>query len=507
MFWLAVMAGVVVHELGHLLACRALGAQVTAFQLGGTKAAIRFRAGRVKVSIGWPYRGRVSYTGALSVWRRAVFTLAGALADLALAGLLLAGWAALASWRGIPPLAFVAADGLAVTGLFSLMPFRTRSGELTDGAQLFELRSGVAAARLATARQAAAGLLGAVRVAELLELHAGLDVRDGRLTEAEAVNLALLEYFVALLPVRLPDDVALLAERRVAPLAQRRDLVRAGPLACVTLALLRLRRGDAQGHAEAERLCERALAGTAVTDVLRRTAVAAVIMSRQARGLPHADLRATAADVPVGEIPNPAAMAALLGAIFDPERALGAFKYGDPGARLGAGRIATGLRRQGRTAELLELHTSFARPAGPWAAHEAHSLHAVEYNVLLLPDLPAGMLDEAASRVEWVVANYPHDQRKEPVDHAALQHTLAMARLRQGRFAEIEPLCAPALAADVGRENRATVLATIALARRALGRPHADVLAEAVALCPDADLVAEAQRSQPARESQPQPFG
>lgn len=82
-----------------------------------------------------------------------------------------------------------------------------------------------------------------------------------------------------------------------------------------------------------------------------------------------------------------------------------------------------------------------------------------------------------------------------------------MARLRQGRFGEVEPLCAPGLASDVGPDDRATVLATIALARRALGQPHAGLLTEAIALSPDADLVAEAQRSQLDRESQPQPFG
>jgi hypothetical protein len=137
----------------------------------------------------------------------------------------------------------------------------------------------------------------------------------------------------------------------------------------------------------------------------------------------------------------------------------------------------------------------------------AHSLHSVEYNVLLVPDLPPGVLGEAASRVQWIVASYPHDQGKEPVHHAALEHTLALARLRQGRFGEVEPLCAPGLAADTGPDNRATVLATIAMARRALGQPHAGLLAEAVGLAPDADLVAEARRSQPARESQPRPFG
>ncbi len=76
-----------------------------------------------------------------------------------------------------------------------------------------------------------------------------------------------------------------------------------------------------------------------------------------------------------------------------------------------------------------------------------------------------------------------------------MEHTLALARLRQGRFDEVEPLCESGLAADFGPDNRATILATIVIARRALGRPHADLLAEAVALSPDADLVAEARSS------------
>lgn len=487
MLSLALMVGVVAHELGHLLACRAVGAEVRAFQLGGTGAAIRFRAGAVKVSLGWPYRGRVEYAGALSVWRRAVITLAGSLADLTLAGLVLASAAAVAYGHGVPPLAVTAADGLAMSGLVSLLPFRTRSGQLTDGARLFELRSGIAAARLATAVRTTARLLRAGRVPELLELHAGLDVPGGRLPVAQAALLAVVEFHVALAPGRLPDDTAQLAERRVSALVHRQDLGRAATVACLTLALLRLRQGDARGHAEAERLCERVLAEKDVSDSLRRAALAAVLMSRQARGLPDADVRATA-------IGSPAA-AAELSAIFDPDGALRAFRHGDPGARLGVGSIAAMLRRQGRTSDLLELHTGFGRPAGPDAQGQACSLQGVEYNLLLLPDLPPEALDEAASRVQWIVANYPGDQRKEPVQHAALEHTLAVARLRR----EVEPLCAPALTAHTGPEDRATVLATIALARRALGQPHANLLAEAVGLSPDADLVAEAQRIQPAR--------
>jgi hypothetical protein len=287
------------------------------------------------VSLGWPYRGRVAYDGALSVWRRAVITLAGSLADLALAGLVLASPAAVASGQGTPPLVVAAADGLAVAGLLSLMPFRTRSGELTDGAQLFELRSGVAAARL---QQTAARLLQAGRAAELLKLHARLDVPDARLSVAQAANLALVELSIALLPGQLPDDAAQLAERRVSALARQQDLGPAAPVAYVTLALLRLRQGDAHGHAEAERLCERALAGKDVRDFIRRMALAAVIMSRQARGLPHADVRAAAAATLVPAHHSPEAMAAELSAVFDPDSALRAFRHGDPGARLGAGK-------------------------------------------------------------------------------------------------------------------------------------------------------------------------
>lgn len=103
---LAVAAGVVAHELGHLLACLVAGAQVKAFRLGAERAAIRFRVRSVQVSLGWPYRGRVEYTGAPSVARRAMITLAGSLTQLVLAGV---AWAVSAS--GTRPLAVTAALG------------------------------------------------------------------------------------------------------------------------------------------------------------------------------------------------------------------------------------------------------------------------------------------------------------------------------------------------------------------------------------------------------------
>ena len=51
---LALLAGIVAHELGHLLACRAVGAEVKAFRLGGRRAVIRFRAGNIQRRTGTP---------------------------------------------------------------------------------------------------------------------------------------------------------------------------------------------------------------------------------------------------------------------------------------------------------------------------------------------------------------------------------------------------------------------------------------------------------------------
>ncbi len=279
-------------------------------------------------------------------------------------------------------------------------------------------------------------------------------------------------------------------------LTRQQDLGPAAAPAYLALALLRLRRGETRG-AEAERLGERALAAEGVDDRIRALAFAAVIMSRQARGLPYADVHARAAATLKPRKHSPEAVAAALRAALDPEAALRAFLDGDPDARLGAGELAKPLLRQGKTAELLELHAGFAAPpSGPDALAQARSLHEVEYHVLLVPDLPLDVLDEAAHRVQWAAAKHLLKELKDPVDRAGLKHSVALARLRQGRFAEVEEWCAPALAVDVGPDNRATVLATVVLARRALGQPHADLLAEALALSPDADLVTEAKRSQ-----------
>jgi hypothetical protein len=486
--FLAVAAGVVVHELGHLLACLAVGAKVKEFRLGGEQRAIRFHVRTVKVSLGWPYQGRVQYDGALSRWRQAVVTLAGSFADLAFAGLALAvGSATAASGQSARPLVVAAVLGFGVLGLSNLMPFRTRSGRLSDGARLLELPFAARTAQLLAVRKKATRLLREGRAEELLELHAGLDVPAGRMGGAEAAARIFVEFNVVFL-TGLPDDAAHLAERRVEMLMRHADLSHAKSMAHLTLAVLRLRRGGQADYAAAELLCDQALTVTGIRDSVRRMALPALIVSRQARGLPVRDIPATAAATLQAEM-----MAEDLKAILDPEGTLLACRQGDPAALLGVGSIAVFLRRQGRIGELLELHARLRVPAGRYARGQAQSAHAIECSLLLVPGLPSEVINEAALRVQWIVDNYPFKRDEEnSMPRPAVEHTLALARLRQGRFGEVEPLCASGLAADHGPDTRATIVATIALARRALGQPHADLLAEAVALSPNADLVAEA---------------
>jgi hypothetical protein len=484
-FLLSVAGGVVAHELGHLLACLAVGATVKAFRLGPERPAIRFRVRSVQVSLGWPYEGRVEYAAGASVGRRVVITLAGSLTQLVLAYV---AWAFSAS--GERPLVVAAVVGLGFTGLTNLMPFRLRSERLSDGARLFEVRSDARTAAVLEARKTAARLLQAGRAAELLELHAGLDVPVRRMSAAQALGLATVECSVALL-ADLPQADALLAERRASLLLRDHHPALVRSVSGLTLAFLRLRPGGTESHAEVERLCDQALAVKELPDPLRRLALAAIILSRQARGLPYEDVRATAAGLKAAA-QGLEPFAAGLSAVVDPEGFLSAFRAGALDTRLGAGSLAPMLRRQGRVGELLELHNGYEVPAGRLASAQARSLHEVEYNLLLLAGLPPAVTDEAASRIEWILGHYPFAGEGASMPRPAVEHTLALARLRQGRFAEVAQLCATGLAGDYGPDARATMLATVALARRALGQPHADLVAEAVALSANADLVAEA---------------
>jgi hypothetical protein len=128
-----------------------------------------------------------------------------------------------------------------------------------------------------------------------------------------------------------------------------------------------------------------------------------------------------------------------------------------------------------------------------------NSVGSLAYQVALVPRMPPHVLDLAAGRLQWLLDVHEspatHDDR---VARAAALHSLAVARLRQGKFQVVEDLCKAALAGpELSPANRATVLATVALARQALGQPSERLLDEATALDPEADLVAEAS-SRPA---------
>jgi hypothetical protein len=99
------------------------------------------------------------------------------------------------------------------------MPFRARSGRLSDGARLLELRSDVRAAKALDARKAAPRLFRAGRAKELLELHAGLDVPARRMSVPQAAGLTVVEFNVVLLPgLKVAEPRA-----RRAPLSSRPD--------------------------------------------------------------------------------------------------------------------------------------------------------------------------------------------------------------------------------------------------------------------------------------------
>src|SRR6201992_239338 len=148
--WLgSLMVAMVLHECGHLLACLAAGVKVRAFRLGrpGRKA-LQFQVRGVTVALGIPLAGRVEHDPVASRWRMALVVLAGLLADLVVAGTLLAvGLATGPRLGGTLFLPVYQATLLAVAvtvgviGITNLLPFRTRQGRLTEGARLLALSS------------------------------------------------------------------------------------------------------------------------------------------------------------------------------------------------------------------------------------------------------------------------------------------------------------------------------------------------------------------------------
>jgi hypothetical protein len=119
-------------------------------------------------------------------------------------------------------------------------------------------------------------------------------------------------------------------------------------------------------------------------------------------------------------------------------------------------------------------------------------VHRLSYKLLMIAGLPADLADLAATRVEWVLRQVDKSSEQPPVARPEARHALAVARLRQGRPADVRRLSADALASDLTPSDRATVLATIAMAKHALLLSGQVPLDEAVELDQDADLVGEA---------------
>jgi Zn-dependent protease len=121
-------------------------------------------------------------------------------------------------------------------------------------------------------------------------------------------------------------------------------------------------------------------------------------------------------------------------------------------------------------------------------------VHALSWKVVAKPDVPAGLADLAGTRVEWVLGQVDKRGGKVRPRPSDVRHTLAVVRLRQSKPADVRRLCADALGTDLDPDDRATVLATVAMATHELGSPAyaREVLGEALELDPSADLVPEA---------------
>lgn len=130
------------------------------------------------------------------------------------------------------------------------------------------------------------------------------------------------------------------------------------------------------------------------------------------------------------------------------------------------------------------------------------AVHSLSWSALMIPDLPGALADLAAKRVEWVLRTVDPDEGTR-MSLARVKLTLAVARLRQGRPREVRVLCMDALAETLDPAGRATVLATLAMAKHAQMLSGDRELDEALALDPKADLVAEAVGLLRGRQSAP----
>jgi hypothetical protein len=130
----AFAVGVVVHELGHVLAIRLAGQRPTAVHLlGPSHRALTFHVGTVPVRVGFKGGGRVEYPGdGLSVWQSALIAVAGPAAELVIAPPLLL--LPVARWERDYLACCVAAWAIG-----NLIPAKTPNGRLSDGAALLKV--------------------------------------------------------------------------------------------------------------------------------------------------------------------------------------------------------------------------------------------------------------------------------------------------------------------------------------------------------------------------------
>ena len=155
-----------------------------------------------------------------------------------------------------------------------------------------------------------------------------------------------------------------------------------------------------------------------------------------------------------------------------------------PAAQRALSELAGLLLTAGRIDDLLWLHRK--RVTLSDSPPRVSTVHALEWAVATIPDLPLGEANRAGRRMQWVIKHSSAHNR--PI---AL-HTLAVVRLRQGQPSYVSDLCAPLLASSPTPSRRASVLATLAMARHASGLSGREALAEALELDPQARLVQEA---------------
>jgi tetratricopeptide (TPR) repeat protein len=132
-------------------------------------------------------------------------------------------------------------------------------------------------------------------------------------------------------------------------------------------------------------------------------------------------------------------------------------------------------------------------PSGPVAALPL-LVYALTLSVVSDGKVPAEIADLAAERAEWAVKHVRTGSWDDDENVAEARFVLAVARLRQGRPEEAERLCAKALRPELDPDDRATVLATVAMARHARLLSGREQLDEALRLDPDAAMVSEAAR-------------